>query len=386
LILALFIYIYCGIGVGYATKHFYEYEIYYSLYVIILSWSLYIFCKKDIKIPISENINIFSIKYSSAIIIVYILLSVIPLAQSGNIGRLINPPSVDLRSLMESKDFSQNQISNILNSIRVFFYPLFLLSLYRYVKQPIKLIAIFMFTCYIDYCQSAYIGRGTMLLYFAFLVLYIYIVFPKTRKTVIVVSLILIPTIVTFFESYLSIRLGGRADKLSFGDSLTALIGGETYYYNYFDVLTGGAPYLINYLIWLITLPLPGFLKPIDLNFNFNALFTLQVLGQGSLSDITSISLPGLVNESIFIFGKYLFFVHAIIFAFIISVFYDSLKGNKKNLFPLIYTMFTLSMYTPRGGTSGPYSGAVKILFVFFLFYLFRSKRKKSLNSVISMK
>ena len=242
-----------------------------------------------------------------------------------------------------------------------------------------KVILFIFIIYYIGYCGNAYIGRGAILAVLLFIAVYLYHYFPKIRRGVVVTTVSLIPLIVIFFVSYISLRLGLSVDNLSFSDSLNSLVESESYYYSYFDDISGRATYLFNYIVWFITLPLPGFLKVFDINMNFNALFTAHVTG-ASLSDVESIALPGLVNESIFIFGKYFFFLHAILLAWVISMFYNSLHKSESNFFVILNSMITLCLFLPRGGTSGPYSGVIKILFIFFLFYIFRSKKTTSIQ------
>ena len=381
LILAVFIYIYCGLGVGYATKSYLEYEVYYSVYVILLSLSLKIFCKRDIKMRISNNINLFSTSNSALIFLLYFGMTLIPMVSSGEIGLLLNPPSVDLTHITEANNFEKNTVSGVFDSLKNFVVPLVYLALYKYRGKPLIVILLLFAVYYIDYCQNAYIGRGTILAIILFVAVYLYYYFPRIRKGVVISALSSIPIIVIFFVSYLSLRMGLSVDNLSFNDSLQALVESESYYYSFYYDITGEATYLFNYIVWFITLPLPGFLKVFDINMNFNALFSALVNGV-SLGDIESITLPGLVNESIFIFGKYLFFLHAILLAWVISVSYNSLKRNESNFFLIIHSMITLCMFLPRGGTSGPYSGAIKILFIFFLFYIFRPKKSTSIKQI----
>lgn len=381
LILAVFIYIYCGLGIGYATKSYLDYEVYYSIYVILLSFFLKIFCKSDIKMRIRNNINSFSTRNSTLIFLIYFGMTLIPMISSGEIGLLLNPPSVDLTHITEANDFEKNTFSGIFDSLKNFVVPFVYLALYKYRDRPLIVILFLLLVNYIDYCQNAYIGRGTILAIILYIAIYLYHYFPRIRKGVVISALSSVPIIVIFFVTYLSLRMGLSVDNLSFGDSLQALVESESYYYSFYYDITGEATYLFNYFVWFIMLPLPGFLKVFDINMNFNALFSAHVSGM-SLGDIGSITLPGLVNESLFIFGKYLFFMHAILLAWVISVFYNSLKRNEANFFVIIHTMITLCMFLPRGGTSGPYSGAIKILFIFFLFNIFSPKKSTSIKQI----
>lgn len=376
ILLASFIYIYCGLGIGYDRLTHYDYEITYFIYISVLGLSLRFFYKRNVHININNSVNIFSEKFSIVIIIVYFAMLLIPMVQAGIINRLVNPPTVNLIDNFESRDFNVNVLSGIFESLRNFIRPLFLLALYRYVKKPLIALTLYLFTYYIGYCTNEYMGRAEMATIFLNVFLYIFLYFPSKRKLLVGISLALIPVVIIFFAAFVDIRLGHSTDITDISGALNYLLESETNYWHWYNKLTGETLYIINYIVWFITLPLPGFLKPFDLNFNFTVLFTMDVLGFNSPNDVNSIALPGLVNESVFIFGKFFFFIHAIIFAWVFSMVYNSLIINKRNFFPLISCMLILSVQTGRGGSIGPYSEALKLLFVFWLFYIFSSKTK----------
>lgn len=378
-LLAVFVYIYCGLGVGYADRSYFEYEVYYCLYVLILSLSIRFFYKRDFKLPVNEGINRFSDKFGGFIIAVYYIIIMMPLIQGGNIGLLVSPPAPNLVEHFSDVDFSENQVSGIFDSIKNFISPLFYLSLTRYIKKPKILIPLLLFPQYVIYCNASYMGRGSMAFFLIFIFIYIYLFFPNKRKTITLAAFAGIPGIIVFFAAYVFIRQGVQADTTSFLDGFNFLIQSETYYYSWYYDIIGDAKYLLNYIVWFITLPLPGFLKPFNMNFSFNALFTMEVMGMGSLTDVKSILLPGLVNESIFIFGRQFFFLHAILFGWVYSFVFNTLSKNIKNILPLLYIMLELSIQCPRGGTSGPYSDALKLLFIYFIFYFFSGSSKKKI-------
>ena len=369
ILLILFIYLYCGLGVGYAETDFFEYEVCYVLYMLSLSLSLKFFLKRDYMIPLSTNINSFCTRHSTIIICFYFLTILMPLAQSGKLGLLVNPPAPSLIEHFADVDFSKNKVSGAFDSIKNFVVPLFYLALTKYIYRPKILIPLFLFPQYVTYCNASYMGRGSMAFILIYIFIYYYVFFPEKRKLLVTIATTVVPFIIVFFAAYVYIRQGVAVDAGGFMDSLNFLIQSETYYYSWYYDIVGDTKYLLNYIVWFVTLPLPGFLKPFSMSFSFNALFTQEVSGLGSLSDVTSIALPGLVNESIFIFGRTFFFLHAIVMAWVFSITYNTLSKNRNNFLPLLSTMLVLAIQTPRGGTSGPYSDALKLVFTFFLFY-----------------
>ena len=377
LVLLLFIYVYCGLGLAFDTSDNTTYELYYYMFMGVLSISMYIFYHRDTKIRTNSFINEFCIKNATPIIIIYFFFLLLPLIQDGNFFRLFSPPASSLVDSFSDLDFTENQVSDIGGSLKTFVAPLFFVALYKYVKKPIILIFLYLMTHYIPFCDIAYISRGELAYTLAFILVYLYAFYPNLRKKILLGTAISIPFALIFFYTYAYSRLGSVADNINMGDAVTFLIRTETDYYSYFDTIYKSTEhYSLNYIIWLLTLPLPGFMKAFGLDFNFTALFTVQAVGLGSAADIQSIALPGLVTESVFIFGKYAFFIHPFLFGLFFSVAYNTFVHDRKNFFMFTFVIMNFCVMSGRGGTPGVYSGTIKYLFIFFLFYLFAPKKR----------
>ncbi len=374
LIFVLFLYVYCGIGVCYEEEPDKGYIATYLVYAVTLSISFRCFGRWKVKVPSNSNINAFSEKLAIPIVAIYLTLCLIPLGQSGNLSNLVHPPMPDLGAITSERDYSVNAISNIADSVKYFVYVFYFLSLFKYVKKPFVISLLLLLPMYISYCNSGYAARsGTATQVFLVLCV-IYYFYPKYRKLILITTLIAIPGVIVFFVAYTNIRMGGVVESIGVWESFQLLLESESYYPQWYESIKEGNTYVTNYLYWLFTLPLPGFMKPFDINVNFNALFTADSLGI-PLTSVQSVSLPGLVNEGVFIFGKYFFFIHAMIFAFVFSLTYNTLRVNRRNTIALFAMMSEFSMLSCRGGTA-VYSMAIKVLFVLFLFYVFIPRKK----------
>ncbi len=375
-LLAVFFFIYCGIGVGYMKTPNKYYMATYTVYVITFSIFLKLFMKRRIKIPESYVINSFSEKWSKLIILVYLLFFIIPLIQSGKIGNLINPPLPKLGDVIVETNFEENQVSSIFGTLINFTYIFYLLALSKYVKKPFILVALLILPTYIGYCRGGYIARSGAAYLITIVVFVLYHYYPRIRKAIIYCILLGVPIVIVVFAAFVNYRLGADVEKRGVIESLNYLIQFESYFPQWYDGLQNGhSTYIPNYFYWLVTLPLPGFMKLFDININFNALFTSDVTGV-QLSGVTSIVLPGLVNEGVYIFGEVFFFIHAIIFAFIFSITYNTISSRENNYIALVSVMLQFSLLTARGGTFS-YAIAVKMLLVLFLFKLFFTTRRK---------
>lgn len=377
LLFEVFFFIYCGLGIGYMETLNKSYMLTYIVYAITFSQFLKLFMKKKIKIPESNVINTFSEKWSKVIILSYLLFFIIPLIQSGRIGNLVHPPLPKLGDVIAETNFESNQVSSLFESFISFTYIFYLLALFKYVKKPFLVVALLLLPTYIGYCQGGYIARSGAAYLMTTVIFVLYHFYPRIRKTIVYCLLLTIPFVIVFFAAFIYIRSGADVVKRGLIDSLNFLIQSESYYPQWYDsIISVNSTYALNYFYWLVTLPLPGFMKPFNINVNFNALFTADVTGV-PLSGVTSIVLPGLVNEGVYIFGKYFFFIHAIIFAFIFSITYNSINTRNNNYIALVSTMLQFSLLTSRGGTFS-YAIAVKMLFVLFIFKLLSVKKKKN--------
>ena len=376
----LFFYMYCGFGVVYSDKTCADYELTYVIYVITLSLSFIFFLKKNIGIKSTNRITRFSFRWATVIVFFYLFIKILPLIEEGKLINLISPPPPLLNDMVADTDFSESLVSSISQTIDNFVCLFYYIALYKYVKNPVLLSVLILLPVYIGFCSSGYISRSGLLFFIAIIYFTLYYFYPKTRKWLIAIVFLVVPSALIYFVQFESIRLGEVATSISIGDAIEHLLRAESSYVSWYDDIANiGGEYVFNYLYWLITLPLPGFLKPLDINMNINALFTADVFNI-PLSSITTIALPGLVNEGVFVFGRYLFPLHAIIFSFIFTYSYLSLRRNQQNFVALMFLTLNFALITSRAGTNF-YSIAVKMMFVIWIFnVLLNNKKSKQMQ------
>jgi hypothetical protein len=384
LIIVSFILLYSGIG-GSLKQVSKEYVIYYFIYIFILSFSLYLFKGKDKKTHYvdSNKLNGFIERYAQHIILLYIFLHILDLCvPSFVLYRIFNPPSPDvIAALKESLQHLKqtNFIASTNYYILQLLTPFYLVCLYKYRHKIIWFLSFIFIVLYLIYCRDGYIGRGTILLYLI-LCLYISLKYnPKLRKWVIITCILLTPTLIIFFVNYSRLRLGAEATTIGFGDAFELLLYQETSLPSFFEKYKNSSGELFtSYLHWLISLPLPGFLKFSDSDWAFNAILSEKVLAIPRTANDFSIVLSGVVGESIFIFGKYFFWLHAIIYGLIISKSFSFLEKYDCLTFLYIYTALILGYYIARGGTVSGYPFILKHLLLFYIFtYIYNRYRFK---------
>ena len=111
-------------------------------------------------------------------------------------------------------------------------------------------------------------------------------------------------------------------------------------------------------------------------DFNLNISIAKLLLDVDSSGTVSFVPLTGLVCESVFVFGKYLFFIHAIILAYILNIFANFLTSRDSFKTLLIYAIVFTCLGVSRAGTSGSvsYPFILKTLFyvplILFIFNL----------------
>lgn len=326
-------------------------------------------------------LNYFMDKYAKKIVIAYLLLHFVNLLYPEfKLLNLIHPPSPDVISVLGERYQREAQstfFSSIIYSLDNLLYPFFLFSLYRYRKKTILLCAILFGKYYIEYCVSGYLGRGDMLTGLIIVGAFTYFHRPKLGKIILVSSIVLIPLLLVFFVKYSVTRIGGSAMDISVGDATEMLLAQESSYPTHFDRITDitNHMYWANYLIWLFTLPLPGIVRG-SMECNFNAVLSEYLLNISRSSPGFYILLPGIVGESVFLFGKSFFWINGIIYGFIMSATYRVISRFPQLFGLLIAAAICFSFSINRGGMGSGIPFILKILLYFYLILWYIKKRQ----------
>lgn len=388
IMLVLSLLIYSGIGgaiVGVNEGYVYRYLIYILTLSLTLRYyykinSSYTMNKKNVNLDL--YITVFIDKYGKKLISLYFILLLFDLVYPiFRLHLLLNPPTPSLNDL-HYKAFVIGDTKDILSQIVYLFQqlmiPFFYISLYKYrenLKIPLLLLLL---TVYIDLCNRGIFGRGEAMIPIVIVFLLLYEKLnSKKRKLILFCGLFAIPVVSYLFVQFSFLRIGGRLVDISFVDSLKMVLGQEVSFpLHYNNYISKSSPIsILDYLLWIVLLPLPGFLKFGYGDPQVNLKFTMMVTGLDPSQGAFSICLPGLIGESIIVFGKYLFPFHAMILGVIISYMIRYLSKLNSCKFLLLYVAITFSYSICRGGTASSYSFAFK-QFIFFLLFIFWIKRK----------
>lgn len=377
--------IYSGIG-GALINVSNDYIFYYVVFTICLSLGIYIGLNtikssKHGKRWVDWDLFLtrFCNAYSSRIIILYYSLILVDLIVPENkLMNIIHPPQPDVLSMLDAR-YSGNEsniITSIINNIRIISYPFFLLSLYKYREKSFRLCIIILGTYYLTYCKDGYIGRGSMLEALIIIVIFTYAFRPKLKKIILIASVCIIPSITIFLVNYSVTRIGGSAENISAIEAISVLISQECSYPQYFKaILQNTNDYALNYLLWLFTMPLPGFFRG-GIDANFNALFSEFMLGIPRTSNGFFILLPGVVGESVFLFGKYLFWINGLLYGLIMGWTYRILSKHSQLFGLLIASAICFGYTINRGGMASGIPFILKVLCYFYLLLVIVKNKK----------
>jgi hypothetical protein len=309
----------------------------------------------------------------------YVFLHVFPLIYPEfRLQELLSPQSPDLKTALASR-FSANGTSileKITEYLRILLTPFFFLALYRLRERMTVVLSLFVLLIYLQFVDNLYIGRSYVFVMLSIFCISFWVWRPKLRLQLTLFIASALPMLLIVAHLYTIIRIGGEVSHISFYDSLSYIFENETNY-----PATVGVP-LFNsgkyvdfseYLKWIFTLPIPKILTGEIGGSRINYEISEIVLGVVRSDYRFYVVLPGLVSESVYIFGFYFFWLHAIFIGFISAVLVRLLEGTRNTLFLLAYIITLMFYVFNRGGVASVLPNLINGFLLFFI-YIFATK------------
>lgn len=391
---------YSGIGASDSEVPF-VYIVYYFIFfmAVIIGFHL----GRAIFLPLSRSIGrkapeaLGSMSHGISwhvVIAIYVLLSLIPLVwPEFRLHHLLMPPKPDLRAAFYRRFTEEpDAVLRLIGYIKLLMTPFFYLALYRWRFHLGKIFVLLVFLMYIDYVTNAYIGRGDVLINLGLLILGIWILKPKYRRWIIVTGIILMPFFFYALYWYGLIRIGGTVGEVSFGKAIISILTSELSFPRKVGmpvIEAGSKVNFTDYLIWIITLPLPKLLiGPIEgarINYEISEL----ILGLPVGSPGWYVVLPGIVAESFYIFGPQLFWLHGLFFGIMAAFFARVVERVPQFLFLYLYIVIQFFYVLNRGGIAAllPHIINEFLLFYLYLFTIvfYRGHKMFSVNTIVKL-
>ncbi len=287
--------------------------------------------------------------------------------------QLISPPTPDLRSAFSAR-WEMQQIDILLklvDYIRILLTPFFYIALFRYRHRVIRLILIIAMLLYFQYVAKAYIGRGRVLIEIGIIGVGLWVYYPKKRFHLTILALVAIPFILVGSHFYAIIRLGDTPIDITPTQAALKIVESETSFPRKVGmpiIESNQRVDMKSYVTWIVTLPIPkvltGEIKGARVNYEISEIVLGGTRGQPGWY----IVLPGLVAESIYIFGNYFFWLHAVFIAFLAVLLIRLLEKTPQLLFLKAFVVVTFAYHLNRAGISGPLPVVIN---GFLLFYVF---------------
>lgn len=298
-------------------------------------------------IEFSRDNFAFNPTFWKCFIIFYLILSTFPLIYPEfKIGKLLRPPAPDIMTMVEERlgGKSYTALERLVYYCKVLFFPFFLFALHA-LGRKLWLVGLTIFLYfYTDYCNTEYISRHEVGLLFLLLFQYAWHFQIIPKSVLVIASLLALPPFIIFLNIYVHLRLGAGMpaafDISGLVSSLVTLFYQETAYpIRISDMITSNyiQEDISRYFLWIISLPIPQQLT-VDWDFmNVGHEFTEYALGGVYGQTVTHIILPGLVGESIFIYGTTLWWIHPLTIALILSVICHFLRRDSSLFFVMCY-------------------------------------------------
>lgn len=317
------------------------------------------------------------------VIVTYVLLSVYPFVwPEFRVHELIflSPPDLTTAFARRFTDGPSDALSRILEYIRLLMTPFFYTALYA-LRNRIKLITVvFFLLLYFNYADNSSIGRGYVLSHIGFLYLALWLLRPRLRKFLVVFGLMASPLVFSGLYYYRVIRIGGDFTGASLGHMVLAIPDVELGFLRrvgqpLYDM--GARTDLKMYFIWIFTLPIPKILTgPIE-GARINHEISEIALGLPVGAPGWYVVLPGLVAESIYIYGPYFFWLHGIFIGMLAAFFARVTERVPQLLFLYIYLIFIFFYFLNRGGISSFLPTVINEFILFYVFLFLAVLRKK---------
>ena len=289
-----------------------------------------------------------------------------------------HPPDIKSWFAERFEEAHTNPIVSIIGYLKILLFPFFFIHLYKYRNKPIYILISFFLIIYVEYASTQYISRGTVMLYALTMVIFYYHHIPSIRKKILISSILAAPLISVWLEYWMVVRLGNEFYMSGIWDSFETILDMQTSFVTDTGlkiIESGKHTDLKNYFIWIFSLPFPkaifGAVEGARINYEISEI----VLGVPRGSQSFYVVLGGVVAESIYIYGKYFFWIHAITFgavgATVIKLF------SKINNFHILtaWTVIFFSYKMPGGGISSVLPPVINTNILLYLFLLFASNR-----------
>lgn len=304
----------------------------------------------------------------------YVLLHLVSLIYPElRLQHLFAPPPPDLLTHFAVRWELQEMdaLQKLVDYARVLLTPFFYIALFRYRKRFSRVALIFGSLLYFQYVAGGYIGRGAIGIALATIWLAIWVDRPKQRRILVAIGVAAVPPILISSYFYGLLRIGGTPSGVTPSEAAVLMLENETNFPRKVGIPiieSGARAHLGDYAKWMFTLPIPKLLTGEIEGARINYEISEFILGIPRGERGYYVVLPGLLAESVYIFGEYFFWLHAVFVAFLAALVMRLMERTPQLLFLQAYVVVTFAYHLNRGGITGPLGILVNHFLLFYLF------------------
>lgn len=327
------------------------------------------------------------------VILAYLLLSTFPLVwPESRLSMLFSPPAPDLsRAFFLRFDETPDPVSRIVAYAQLLMSPFFLVALYRLRSHVVLICLILCVLLYLRYVASAYISRGEVLVQVVMMVMAVWILRPSYRRILLLSAVALMPLLFYALYWYGMARIGATVQNEGFLAAAGLVLESELSFPKYVGVAIVESEARVDlpaYFTWLFTLPIPKVLTGEIAGARVNYEISEIVLGRPMGSYGWYVVLPGLVAESVYIYGRVLFWVHGLFLGALAALFARIAERLPQLLFLYLHVALLFAYSLNRGGVSSllpPVINSYLLFYVFiFLTALWPQRRASAVPAAVS--
>lgn len=401
------VFLYDGLAVGmYPELHAYVWEYLVFLIVLLLSFELANYLAVFFRLRSAMRSTADSVSYSFQDFLVenrrlmkygayfYIGMKlVLLLYPTFRLDLLLHPPNLTLVGHLDDLAESRtDSLYRLVTMLQMFFLPFLYIHCMHLLGEgkKIKSIILMILPVYISFVDASYISRNELIT-LGLTLLAMLTAYEKESQsfkislrfvlTVGVLLLFCIP-LLSAFETY---RLNGELSIASLSDSVDHILTSETGIARYIpfadaygrsDVVSG-----IDYILWLIFLPVPSALWPGKPTLGINTIFSSLILGVGPGQPGYYVLLPTVLGDSLLVWGPVFYWMTALLVGSIAGIVIGRIKTIPSlRLYALYYSGAALVF--ARGGSQSilgtMVNGSISLILLFVVFQMVRKVRSAS--------
>jgi hypothetical protein len=259
-------------------------------------------------------------------------------------------------------------------SFQALVFPLFLVALYRVRASIPATVVLIILPFYLEYCSTGYTGRSTMLAALVLIFVPLWLEYPRYRGRLVLILAIASPLVLATMYVWSASREGELAGiDVPFWQMVVDLLAGETSFPKFSEKILefGQGIDLLQYFLWIFTLPIPRFIMPgkptVQLNFEIAEILGGILPGDSGFT----VLLPGPITESVYIFGGSFFWLHALIIGGLAGIAVRLSVDDRRCVFVYAYLLYAFSYVFARAGAGGLIPIVVNQFLSFYVLYVY---------------